>query len=69
MEHDQRVIIKFRWNEETDAQKIRQRLQGQYYEEADALRIVQSCIGELHRDSKQRPLRERIHVNAEGAWM
>jgi hypothetical protein len=32
MEYDQRVIIKFLWNEEADARKIADRLQTQFTE-------------------------------------
>jgi hypothetical protein len=49
MEYDQRVIIKFLWNEKTNAHEITQRLQAQFHEEAYTFRTIQFWIGELHR--------------------
>jgi hypothetical protein len=40
MEHDQRVIIKFLWNDRADARQIAARLQAQFVEHAYQLRTV-----------------------------
>jgi hypothetical protein len=47
MEHDQRVIIKFLWNERVDARQIADRLQAQFVEHAYQLRTVQFWITEI----------------------
>jgi hypothetical protein len=46
MEYDQRVIIKFAWNERTDACDIADRLQAQFDEHASQLRAIQFWIAE-----------------------
>jgi hypothetical protein len=59
MEHDQRVIIKFLWNERVDARQIVVRLQEQFVEHAYRLRIVEFWITEIwcgHQD-----LHDEIH--------
>jgi transposase len=50
MDHDQRVIIKFLWNEGVDASQIAARLQAQFVEHAYQLRTVQFWITEIRRD-------------------
>jgi hypothetical protein len=47
MEYDQRVIIKFTWNERANARQILARLQAQFVEHAYQLRTVQSWITEI----------------------
>jgi hypothetical protein len=49
MEYDQRVIIKFLWNEGADAGQIAARLQAQFAEHAYQLRTVQFWITEIRR--------------------
>jgi hypothetical protein len=49
MEHDQRVIIKFLWNERADARQIAARLQAQFAENAYQLRTVEFWITEIRR--------------------
>jgi hypothetical protein len=49
-EYDQRVIIKFLWNEGTDARDIAARLQAQFAKHADRLRTVQFWITEIRLD-------------------
>jgi hypothetical protein len=44
MEYDQRVIIRFLWNEEVDVRDITDRLRPQFGEHAYALRRVQFWI-------------------------
>jgi hypothetical protein len=41
MEDEQRVIIKFLFNEGADARQIAERLRAQFHEDAYALRTVQ----------------------------
>jgi hypothetical protein len=55
MEYEQRVIIKFRFNEGANARQITERLRARFYEDAYALRTVQFWITEL------RPGRENLH--------
>jgi hypothetical protein len=49
MDHDQRVIIKFLWNEKADAHQIATRLQAQFVEHDYQLRTVQFWIIEIRR--------------------
>jgi hypothetical protein len=49
IDHDQRVIIKFLWNEEVDAHQIAARLQGHFFEHAYQLQTVQFWIIEIRR--------------------
>jgi hypothetical protein len=49
MKYDQRVIIKFLWNERTDAHQIAAILQAQFAEHAYQLRTVQFWITEIQR--------------------
>jgi hypothetical protein len=49
VEYDQRMIIKFLWNEKTNASKIATRLQAQFSEHAYQLRTVQFWITEIRR--------------------
>jgi hypothetical protein len=49
MDHDQRVIIKFLWNERADAHQITARLQAQFVEHAYQLETVQFWIAEMRR--------------------
>jgi hypothetical protein len=49
MEYDQRVTIKFLWNEGADACQIAARLQTQFAEHAYRLRTVQFWITEIRR--------------------
>jgi hypothetical protein len=49
MDHNQRVIIKFLWNEESDASQIAARLQAQFVKHACQLRTVQFWITEIRR--------------------
>jgi hypothetical protein len=49
MEYDQRVIIKFLWNERADAHQIAARLQTPFAEHAHQLRTVQFWITEIRR--------------------
>jgi hypothetical protein len=46
MDYDQRVIIRFRWNEGIDAHEMIHRLQTQFSKHAYALRMVQFWIAE-----------------------
>jgi hypothetical protein len=46
MEHDERVIIKFLWNERTDVRDIADRLQTQFAEHTDQLRTIRFWIVE-----------------------
>jgi hypothetical protein len=50
MEHDQRVIIRFLWNERIDAYEITHRLQAQFDEYVYALRTVRFWIAEVGLD-------------------
>jgi hypothetical protein len=43
---DQRVIIKFLWNEEADARDTAEGLQAQFDEHAYQLRMIRFCIAE-----------------------
>jgi hypothetical protein len=52
MESDQRVIIKFLFNERHDANQILERLEAQFQEDAYSLRSVQFWIGEMKRGRK-----------------
>jgi hypothetical protein len=47
MEYDQRVIIKFLWNEGADAHQIAARLQVQFVEHAYQFRTVQFWMTEI----------------------
>jgi hypothetical protein len=47
MEYEQRVIIKFLFNEGVDARQMAQKLRAQFYKDAYGLRTVQFCITEL----------------------
>jgi hypothetical protein len=47
MEYDQRVIIKFLWNERADTSQIAARLPEQFVEHAYQLRTVQFWITEI----------------------
>jgi hypothetical protein len=49
MEYDQRVIIKFLWNERADARQIIDRLQKQFAEHSYQLWTVQFWISEIWR--------------------
>jgi hypothetical protein len=49
MDHDQRVIIKFLWNEKADARQIAARLQAQFAEHVYQLQTVQFKITEIRR--------------------
>jgi hypothetical protein len=49
MQYDQRVIIKFLWNEREDARKTAVRLQAEFGEHAYQLRTVQLWITEIRR--------------------
>jgi hypothetical protein len=49
MEYDQRVIIKFLWNDRANARKIVARLQTQFAEHVYQLRTVQFWITEIRR--------------------
>jgi hypothetical protein len=53
MEYDQRVIIKFLWNEEADVRQIAARLQAQFAEHAYQLRTVQFLITEIRRGRQE----------------
>jgi hypothetical protein len=55
MEYDQRVIIRFLWNEGIDAHEIIYRLQAQFSEQADALGTVRFWIADV------RPGRRDLH--------
>jgi hypothetical protein len=48
IEYDQRVIIRFLWNERMDANQITARLQAQFDEHAYELRTVRLWIAEVH---------------------
>jgi hypothetical protein len=54
MEYDQRVIIKFLWNEGADARQIADRLQAQFAEHSYQLRTVRFWITEIWRGSQDR---------------
>jgi transposase len=68
MEYEQRVIIRFLFNEGVDARQIADRLRAQFHENADALRTVQFWIAELRRGREDlhneprrgRPLAENL---------
>jgi hypothetical protein len=47
MEYDQRVIVKFLWNEGADARKITGKLQAQFAEHVYQLRTVRFWIAEI----------------------
>jgi hypothetical protein len=47
MEDDQRVIIRFLWNEGIDVNQIAARLQAQFGEHAHKLRTVRFLIAEV----------------------
>jgi hypothetical protein len=49
IEYDQRVIIKFLWNERVDARKIAVRLQAKFAEHSYQLRTVRFWIAEIRR--------------------
>jgi hypothetical protein len=49
MEYNQRVIIKFLWNEKSDAYKIALRLQAKFVEHIYQLQTVQFWITEIRR--------------------
>jgi hypothetical protein len=49
MEHDQRVIINFLWNEGADARQIATRLQAQFAEHAYQFQTVEFWITEIRR--------------------
>jgi hypothetical protein len=49
MEHDQRMIIKFLWNEGADASQIAARFQAWFSEHSYQLRTVQFWITEIRR--------------------
>jgi hypothetical protein len=49
MEHDQRVIMKFLWNETADAHQIAVSLQAQFAEHVYQLQTVQFWIIEIQR--------------------
>jgi hypothetical protein len=49
MDHDQRVLIKFVWNDGADARQIAARLQAQFVEHACQLGTVQFWIAEIRR--------------------
>jgi hypothetical protein len=49
MEYDQRVIVKFLWNEGIDARKITARLQAQFVEHAYQLEAVKFWITKIRR--------------------
>jgi hypothetical protein len=49
MEYDQRMIMKFLWNERTDARQIATKLQAQLAKHADQLRTVRFWIAEIGR--------------------
>jgi hypothetical protein len=49
MEDDQRVIIKFLWNERADACQTADRLQERFFEHFHQLRIVRFWIAEIRR--------------------
>jgi hypothetical protein len=60
MEYDQRVIIKFLFNERPDANQIVENFESQFHEDAYSLRSVQFWIGEIKRG------REDLH-DAQGS--
>jgi transposase len=49
MEDEQRLIIKFLFNDGLDADQITEKLSAQFNEDAYSLRTVQLWIGELRR--------------------
>jgi transposase len=49
MDHDQRVIIKFPWNEGANVRQIAARLQARFVEHAYQLGTVQFWIAEMRR--------------------
>jgi hypothetical protein len=49
MEYDQRLILKFLFNEGCDANQIVERLEAQFHEDAYSSRSVQFWIGEIKR--------------------
>jgi hypothetical protein len=55
MESEQRVIVKFRFNDRLDARQITEELRLQFYEDAYSFHMVQFWIGEVPRD------REDLH--------
>jgi hypothetical protein len=55
MEYDQRVIIRFLWNDGIDAHKSTHRLQAQFGEHASALRTIYFWIAEAQ------PGRQELH--------
>jgi hypothetical protein len=60
MEYDQRVIIRFLWNEEIDAHEIAHRLQAQFGEHANKFRTIQFWIAEVRLDHQD--LHDEIHT-------
>jgi hypothetical protein len=52
MQFDQRVIIRFLYNEEADAHEIFRRLEAQFGDSSDALRTLKYWIGEIRRGRK-----------------
>jgi transposase len=49
MEYEQRLIIKFLFNDGLDAPQITEKLSAQFSEDADSLRTVQFWVVELRR--------------------
>jgi hypothetical protein len=49
MEYDQRIIIKFLWNDVADARQIVTRFQAQFGERSHQFRTVQFWIAEIRR--------------------
>jgi hypothetical protein len=47
MEHEQRVIIKFLFNDGLNTRQIVKKLEAQFHEDAYSLHTVQFCIGEV----------------------
>jgi transposase len=53
MDYDQRVIIKFLWNEGASARQIAARLQAQFFEHAYQLGTVHFWIAEIRRGRQE----------------
>jgi hypothetical protein len=60
IKYDQRVIIRFLYNERIDTHDITQRFQVYFAQDAYAVRIVQFWIGEVHRDRQHLHDKNRI---------
>jgi transposase len=66
MEHEQRVIIKFLFNDGLDPRQIVEKLEAQFHEDVYSLRAVQFWIGEGRRSREDLPDDPRLEGRPKG---